>query len=441
MTTNGKIPVTVLTGFLGSGKTTLLNRILTEKHGLRIAVIENEFGEIGIDQALVIDADEEVFEMNNGCICCTVRGDLIRILGSLAKRRHKFDHVVVETTGLADPAPVAQTFFVDEEVREHYRLDGIVTLVDAKHFALHVDDSAECKEQVAFADVLVLNKTDLVEPTEVDRLERRLRAMNPVAQVRRAVAASVPIDSVLSVGGFDLSRALETKPAFLDPEYPFEWIGLYDDLEGAHLHVAPGFDPTMSLVVLPWTDRDFAALAEAAVRVIAKPAELLSSGAAVFRAAHHYRLPLDQARAFPLGLPKGPHALVLQHLPEEVSLRVERGAEGLRPSDARTLGAAHDHDPTINSVGIHLEGPIDRKKLERWLGKLLREQGQDIFRMKGVLDIAGSDARFVFQGVHMLFDGLEDRAWGDAARANDLVFIGRKLDRELLTREFSRCLA
>src|SRR5687768_4030116 len=166
-----KIPVTVLTGFLGAGKTTLLNRILTESHGRRIAVIENEFGEIGIDQALVINADEEVFGMNNGCICCTVRGDLIRILGALARRRDKFDRVVLETTGLADPGPVAQTFFVDDEVRERYALDGIVTLVDAKHVALHLEDSAECKEQIAFADVLVLNKADLAGPGELDALE------------------------------------------------------------------------------------------------------------------------------------------------------------------------------------------------------------------------------------------------------------------------------
>jgi G3E family GTPase len=178
-----KIPVTVLTGFLGSGKTTLLNRILTEQHGKRIAVIENEFGEIGIDQALVINADEEVFEMNNGCICCTVRGDLIRILGNLMKRRDKFDHILVETTGMADPGPVAQTFFVDEDMSELFRLDGIVTLVDAKHFQLHVDDSAECRQQVAFADVLVLNKSDLVPGEELDALERRVRGMNAMAQV------------------------------------------------------------------------------------------------------------------------------------------------------------------------------------------------------------------------------------------------------------------
>src|SRR5579863_4461227 len=167
MTMTQKVPVTVLTGFLGSGKTTLLNRILTEKHGMRIAVIENEFGEIGIDQALVINADEEIFEMNNGCICCTVRGDLIRILGNLMRRRDKFDRILVETTGMADPGPVAQTFFVDDEMRDQFRLDGIVTVVDAKHVHLHLDESDECKQQVAFADSIVLNKTDLVSREDV----------------------------------------------------------------------------------------------------------------------------------------------------------------------------------------------------------------------------------------------------------------------------------
>ncbi len=249
---SGKIPVTVLTGFLGSGKTTLLNRIITENHGKRIAVIENEFGEIGIDQALVINADEEIFEMNNGCICCTVRGDLIRILGNLMKRRDKFDHIMVETTGMADPGPVAQTFFVDDEMRDMFKLDGIVTMIDAKHVALHIDDSDECKEQIAFGDVIVLNKTDLVSDEDVSRLEARIRSMNALARIHRAVNAEVPVATVLDVGGFDLDRALEKKPTFLEPEYPFEGAGTFALDEGVYeLSLSDGPDPSMSLVIFP----------------------------------------------------------------------------------------------------------------------------------------------------------------------------------------------
>ncbi|MGC1304508.1 MAG: GTP-binding protein [Caulobacteraceae bacterium] len=218
-----QIPVTVLTGYLGAGKTTLLNRILTEDHGRRYAVIVNEFGEIGIDNDLVVDTDEEVFEMNNGCVCCTVRGDLIRVLSGLMRRqtpgKRAFDAIVVETTGLADPGPVAQTFFVDEDVRAKTRLDSVTTVVDAKHVLLRIADSREAREQIAFADQIVLNKTDLVEPAELAEVERRLRAMNPLAPIHRAVKSDVPLTTILGRGGFDLDRIVSLEPEFLNPAH------------------------------------------------------------------------------------------------------------------------------------------------------------------------------------------------------------------------------
>ena len=213
--TAAKIPVTVLTGYLGAGKTTLLNRILSEDHGKKYAVIVNEFGEIGIDNDLIIGADEEVFEMNNGCICCTVRGDLVRILEGLMKRKGKFDAIIVETTGLADPAPVAQTFFVDEDVQKAARLDAVVTVADAKWLSDRLKDAPEAKNQIAFADVIVLNKTDLVSPGELAEVEGRIRAINPYAKVHRTERCQVALSDVLERGAFDLDRILAIEPDFL----------------------------------------------------------------------------------------------------------------------------------------------------------------------------------------------------------------------------------
>jgi G3E family GTPase len=211
-----KIPVTVLTGYLGAGKTTLLNRILSEPHGKKYAVIVNEFGEIGIDNDLVVGADEEVFEMNNGCICCTVRGDLVRILDGLMRRKGKFDAIIVETTGLADPAPVAQTFFIDENVGRRTKLDAVVTVADAKWLSERLKDAPEAKNQIAFADVILINKTDLVSPEELDEVEARIRGINPYARLHRTQRSKIALNEVLDRNAFDLDRILDIEPAFLE---------------------------------------------------------------------------------------------------------------------------------------------------------------------------------------------------------------------------------
>jgi G3E family GTPase len=442
-----RTPVTVLTGFLGSGKTTLMNRLLTEQHGQRIAVIENEFGEIGIDHELVINADEEIFEMNNGCICCTVRGDLIRIMGNLMKRRNKFDHILIETTGLADPGPVVQTFFVDDEMKEQLVINAVVTLVDAKHIWQHIDEADEAKEQIAFADVILLNKCDLVPPAELDRLEARLKAMNGMAKIHRTTNADIPISKITEVGGFNLEHAIGVDPKFLEPEYPFEWGGIFHLTAPAEMKASVNPDPSMKVVFIPVTADNAEELARArelAVRQFSsmQVKEAASRDTVQTDGVLHELQLTEFEMQWPLEISaNGFYAVFTEHYPEELDLRIHSGETEVQVGVAAAYKPDHEHDEEVSSVGIEVTADCDGKKLNTWLSNLLRDQGADIFRMKGVFAVKGNPNRTIFQGVHMLLDAQDGGPWGNRTRKNSLVFIGKNLDRESLNQSFRKCLA
>ena len=321
------VPVTILTGFLGAGKTTLLNHILTQKHGHRIAVIENEFGEINIDSALIVSADEEIFELTNGCVCCvgSARADLLRILQSLMQRREKFDHILVETSGMADPTPVAATFFVDAEVARQVKLDAIVTLVDAKHIAGHLDDPSlrghdnQAVDQIVIADRIILNKIDLVGEAQAGEAEGRVRGYNATAPITRSSHARVRLEEILGIGAFNLAQTQAVAPGFLDDDH-------------------------------------------------------------------------------------------------------------------------HQHDPSLQSLSFVYPAAFDGPRLEVYLKELLKQKGEDIFRLKGILALAGDPNRVVLQGVHRMMELKRADPWGAQRRESKLVFIGRRLEREALERGLRGCL-
>ena len=385
-----KIPVTVLTGYLGAGKTTLLNRILSEPHGKRYAVIVNEFGEIGIDNDLVVGADEEVFEMNNGCICCTVRGDLIRIMEGLMKRKGRFDAIIVETTGLADPAPVAQTFFVDQDVQESARLDAVVTVADAKWLSDRLKDAPEAKNQIAFADVILLNKTDLVSADELAEVEGRIRGINPYAVLHKTTRSQVPLDAVLGRNAFDLDRILAIEPAFLE----------VDEHDHDHAHGHGGH-------------------------------------------AHHDHGHSDH----------GHDHEATGHTHDEHCAPDCGHDHHAQDGHGHGHSHAHDHshakgglkvyhDEQMQSLALTIPGDVDPQKFMPWINELVQRDGPDILRSKGILSFKGEEKRFVFQGVHMILDGDLQRDWkADEKRISRIVFIGRNLKQDEIRDGFMKCAA
>lgn len=463
------IPVTILTGFLGSGKTTLLNHILTHRHGMRIAVIENEFGEVGIDNALVISATEEVVELNNGCLCCAVRDDLVGAAKKLLKRREKFDAIVIETSGLADPGPVMTTFILDPDLQENFQIDAVVTVVDAVHLRQHLGTSPECERQLGFADIVLLNKTDLVQEADLVALEKDVRAINRAATIHRSVRGVIEPNKIVGVRAFDLDnkKAFDGTILQAPEELPYSWAAQYRLEAGDYeLYFEKDAHDHQGIVLL-----SLHAAGEAGFN------QARSDAATIFEGDPIRRQPGDPIAAAPfkqrLSLPlpgtlfpwrverPALFALFGGHAMSPYGFAVRRAADlstvppvsvqewaddgshspGSGPETAPAQ-AGHRHDPTVRSIGIVDPRPVDGDLLSTWLGALLQRRGNDIYRMKGIFNVDGAEQRFVFQGVHMLFEGKADRLWrAGEERKNQLVFIGKNLDRREIEAGFRACLS
>jgi G3E family GTPase len=366
-----------------------------------------------------------------------VRGDLIRIVGNLLKRRDRFDRIVIETTGLADPGPVAQTFLVDPELMRETVIDGIVTVVDAANLAQHLDEgSMEAREQLAFADVIVLNKIDAVDAQRLQETERRIRSVNAVAPLHRATRCQIPLPTVLNVGGFDLDRALAQRPEFLEPERGFEWLGTAHLEAGTHaITLQPGPDPTIALAVIA-LPAEADAVGSATAVFLNRPRDL--HGQTLAPSGQPWRIDVSSPTHLELRLERaGRFAIATEHGPDEFA--IDWG--GINWIRQQEFTAGHEHDAQVTSVGISCPGEVDPELFNQWFSTLIRDRGTDLFRCKGILALAGSDQRFVYHGVHMLTEGKYDRPWRpEEPRLNQLVFIGRKLDRGELNDTFRACL-
>lgn len=445
-----KIPVTAITGFLGSGKTTLINRILTEEHGIRFAIIENEFGEVGIDQDLVIREKEEIIEMNNGCICCTVRSDLVRIIKKLIESEKPPEHILIETTGLANPSPVAQTFLTDPLIADFTSLDGIVTIVDARHICPQLENTPEAKDQIAFADVIVLNKSDLVDAPELAKVEERIREINRFAVIYQSERGNIDIRKLFSIGGFDVERALSVNPKFMEIEYPFEYGGFYTLTKGTYsLSVSPHGEEKDMKVVFALAPKE---TSKESLDTIANPAAILFSGAPILRqpgdalaaAQDVQKLLIPAANStFAISVPEDAvYVLFTQHLTAEFSLILRReNGTAVDPIVSKEFRAAHTHDKSVSSVGIEIEGELDRDSFLYFIHSIIRAFGTDLYRYKGIVAVHGEAEKIVLQGVHMIFEMQPSVPWqAGEKRTNTIIFIGRNLNRNVLTQGFVSCL-